>query len=202
MDVWKTPGKSTLLNEVQKRYKFDVVIVLEMTDDWTLLKARYQNPERFSFSLQMQIMLSQYNTIVQALETAPPECYIIVERSIRSALVFGKDALENKCMSNDEYTMLCDYATLLENSLHDRFNIVASSVYLKCNPAACLTRIGTRKRPCEAAITVDYLQSLDDKFDNFCKPARTIQSGAADADHFDSVCDTVVRAAAGTLAPA
>lgn len=173
-----------------------------MIDDYTLLKARYQNPERFSFSLQMQIMLSRYNTIVQMLETAPPECYIIIERSIRSALVFGKDALENKFISNDEYTMLCDYGTLLENALHDRFNIVANSVYLKCDPAVCLTRINVRKRPCEAAITLEYLQSLGAKFDNFCGAAKTIDSEAGDVEHFDSLCDTVVRTAANTLPPA
>lgn len=193
-------GKSTILNELQKRYPLDVNIVLEDVDDWTLLRARYQNPHRFSFSSQMQIMLSMYNTIKKSLENVPSDCYIVVERSIESTLVFAKDALENQYITVDEYTLLVNYSSLLNNMLYNEFYITPVVVYLTTPPEMCMERAIQRRRPSEK-LTQDLLISLHNKFSVSCADSIRIENTVSDEAHFDQVCTTIIRAAAGATLP-
>jgi len=137
-------GKSTLLSLVEKQ---GVPTAQEAVDVWgTLLTRFYADPERWAFTLQMQILLTQGQMAATG----------VAERSPHSALhVFAREKLDG-----EEWR-------LLEQWTERQGWTPGAVVFLKADPDLCLRRVRLRERPGEESITLEYLEELDRKYADY-----------------------------------
>lgn len=131
-------GKSTLLRQLNGSE--------EAVNEWgPLLKRFYENPERWAFALQMQVLLTQ-GEMAEGL----------TERSPHSALhVFARGSL-----TAHEWSLL--------EAWTERHGWVPDAVvFLRASPSVCLERIRSRAREGEEGITLEYLLELQRAYDDY-----------------------------------
>jgi deoxyadenosine/deoxycytidine kinase len=160
-------GKSTLIRALKDRYtqgKERIVVILEEPvevwntveeDGVTLLDKFYNDPVKYSFTLQTMIYTTVYNQILQAIKEFPKAEVIVCERSIQSSKYVFAEMLQSQ--GNMDLT-----ESLVLNMLYDdpRTELALSKgmLYLKTEPEICLERIRKRSREGEQKITLDYLK--------------------------------------------
>ena len=137
-------GKSTLLKRMNRG-------VQEPVEQWTLLPSFYADHDRWAFPLQMQILLTQADAPTDGL----------FERSPHSALhVFARDTLRA-----EEWDLL--------HAWSDRCGWVPDMiVFLRATPELCLERVKQRNRAGEESMTLEYLQTLERKYEAYLDHCR------------------------------
>lgn len=142
-------GKSTLIKKLnEKGYN----VQEEPVEKWSLLPRFYTNMERWSFSLQVQILLTILDTNSSKLN--------IIERSPWESLkIFSQYAKEHSLFDSVEFTLL--------ETLHDRIAWTPDLIiYLRCDPKTCIERIKKRGRKCESEIDPGYVEKLHTYYEN------------------------------------
>lgn len=146
-------GKSTVLSEL-KKLNYD--IFFEPVSEWTHLNKFYEDPKRWAFTFQIEILYS-------FLKCKRHSDFIISERSpYESYQIFSKQLLKQKILSNDEFNVYKNVYDELGWS-PDIF------IYLKTDPHVCLQRIKQRNRECECNIDISYLQQLHESYETMYK---------------------------------
>lgn len=149
-------GKSTLIKSLSEKYK----TFSEPLSDWTLLEDFYQNPKKFAGALQLQILFSQFN---QAKLYKDFDVVIIERCSYTSKYVFSKMLVDDGIITSSEWSVVYD------NFFKDLSFYPDVYIYLDVSPEIALERIKNRSRECETSITLDYLKSLENSYQNFIK---------------------------------
>lgn len=187
-------GKSTLLHHLGNTLS-GLVIVPEPVAGWTEhLRGVYGTdaPENWRLPMQTLSACTRAESLLSALHAARgggEKTTIVVERSERSATIFGSltlEADERRAFEllSDRYARIFDAACGAEVS--------RTSVYLRASPETCARRILARSRDGEDGIGADFLNDLHCAHeDAFANTADLV----VDCEHAssDSVADRVVR---------
>lgn len=149
-------GKTTLLRKLGG--------TVEAVNEWGPLLTRfYEEPQRWAFALQMQVLLTQ-GEMAEGL----------TERSPHSALhVFARQTL-----STHEWS-------LLEAWTHKHGWVPDVVVYLRATPSLCLQRIRERGREGEQNITLQYLIDLQAAYEDYLDTCRAVGIRVHVVDHDD-----------------
>ncbi|CAF1373708.1 unnamed protein product [Rotaria magnacalcarata] len=158
-------GKSTVLDHLSKSSLCD--IIAEPIESWTNLKGDnllamlYNDPHRWGFAFQANAQMT-----LAKLHAQPSKFPVkIMERSIYSArYCFIENLYQNKILQNVEYTILKDWFQMLTSNDACHLDLI---IYLRAKPETCLERIKSRNRPEEQSITLDYLQQLHERHEEW-----------------------------------
>lgn len=152
-------GKS-MVNEILKKRGRNTVN--EPVETWTLLPLFYENPKLYSFALQNQIITS-YCAIAQY----PNKTFIVERGALCAYCVFSKMLCNKNLMTPFELTAL---SMIYENLPLDHPDLI---IYLDLPANKCLERIQKRNRTCESSVDLQYLESVENFYQQFLIDAET-----------------------------
>lgn len=178
-------GKSTFVDLATKHFGHAIVTVQEPVEEWikvngkdgcNILETFYSAMERWSFSFQHYVLITQVNVLEEAVKTLRQEgrlqnTIIFMERSHTAAKpLFGELLNEAGNMTGEEwgmYTEWYDYAL-------DHAPKVCGHVYLKAREETMTARIQARQRGEESgSVDPEYTQKLIAKHEKFMHAQRT-----------------------------
>ena len=171
-------GKSTLVDMLQRSREteaFGVRSVLqEPVKDWgPLLAEFYENPQRNALVLQLEILRSRVQQLLDAEVDfgLSGDDIILVERSIESSSdVFvpmmskNVDDTGDVLMSPRDVFAYKKWQTTMEGIMHEKHHELAGIIFIDAEPETCLNRIKSRARDGEAKISLGYLEHLRDQY--------------------------------------
>ena len=139
-------GKSTFLRRLND---CGFPTTPEPVRDWKFLSKFYEDSKRWAFALQIEVMNSFMST----------ESTGFAERSAwESYEIFCKNAYNNGHLDEDEFELLGKIA----KCVNDKPKLM---IYLQTTPSTCYTRMQKRNRPCEKAVTIEYINKLHDLYE-------------------------------------
>jgi len=143
-------GKTTLLKLLHTKHGWPVD--LEPVHKWVPYLHNLYESRKSAFEFQVRVWLDRCWIQPKSASTK----VMLMERSpYFQNMVFVNANTANGSLTTTEQTILTDmYAKAM-----DMWQPILY-IYLRSNPDACARRILTRGRPCEAAITPEYLKSL------------------------------------------
>lgn len=186
-------GKSTLLHHLSSAMR-GMIIVPEPVNGWTQhLRGVYGDdaPENWKLPMQTLSACTRAESLLTALHAVRggEGTTIVVERSERSAMIFGSLTLNDD--ERRAFELLSDrYARIFDTVCGDQ--VTRKSVYLRASPETCARRVLARSRSGEEGIGADFLNGLHGAHeDAFAETADLV----VDCEHAssDSVADRVLR---------
>jgi deoxyadenosine/deoxycytidine kinase len=152
-------GKTTLSTKISEQ--FNARLILEHFADNPFLPKFYNDPEKYSFPLELSFLASRYKQLQE--ELVPQDlfrAFTVADYYFMKSLVFAASTL-----NGDEYNLYRQIFYIIYGSLPkpDMF------VYLHLSPDRLLQNIEKRGRNYEKSITKDYLQKIQDSYFTFFK---------------------------------
>ena len=152
-------GKTTLAGKISEQ--FNASLILEHFGDNPFLPKFYDDPEKYSFPLELSFLASRYKQLKE--ELGPQDlfkAFTVADYYFMKSLVFAASTLKE-----DEYNLYRQifyiiYGTLPKPDIY---------VYLHLNPDRLLQNIEKRGRNYEKSITKEYLQKIQDSYFSFFK---------------------------------
>ncbi len=150
-------GKTTLATRISE--DFNARLILEHFADNPFLPKFYDNPDKYSFPLELSFLASRYKQLKEELEPQNLfNTFTVADYYFFKSLVFASSTLKG-----DEYNL---YRTI--------FHIIYGSlpkpdifVYLHLNTEKLLSNIKKRGRDYEKSITAEYLRKIQDNYFTF-----------------------------------
>ncbi len=150
-------GKTTLATRISE--DFNARLILEHFADNPFLPKFYDNPDKYSFPLELSFLASRYKQLKEELEPQNLfNTFTVADYYFVKSLVFASSTLKG-----DEYNL---YRTI--------FHIIYGSlpkpdifVYLHLNTEKLLSNIKKRGRDYEKSITAEYLRKIQDNYFTF-----------------------------------
>lgn len=162
-------GKSTFLSLVEKYLLVDPIF--EPHDQWqtvgngeNLLEKFYTDTQRWAYTFQTYAfvtrVLAQEERFVKSSHNE-----FVLERSVFSdRYCFAKNCYEMGIMSALEWQLYQDWFSWLV----DRYTVRPSGfIYLQTDPVICHERMAIRSRQEESTVSLDYLQRLHEKHEDW-----------------------------------
>jgi deoxyguanosine kinase len=162
-------GKSTFLRLI-KNY-LDVHIIYEPCSKWqcvagdeNLLDHFYRDTPRWAYTFQTYAFVTRVLEVESHARQYNNPIHVL-ERSVFSdRYCFAKNCFEMNCMSGLEWKLYQDwFAWLVDNYVQ----IPTGFVYLRVDPEISMSRLQKRNRSEEVGVTLDYLQKLHAKHDEW-----------------------------------
>ncbi|KAH9309095.1 hypothetical protein KI387_037006, partial [Taxus chinensis] len=192
-------GKSTFLQRINETLELcDVVeIVPEPVAKWqdigpehfNILDAFYAEPQRYAYTFQNYVFVTR---VMQERESASGiKPLRLMERSIFSdRMVFVRAVHEAKWMNEMEINIYDSWfdpvVSVLPGLVPDGF------IYLRASPDTCHNRLRLRKRAEEQGVTLEYLQGLHEKHEQWLVPAEKRDHGMLSVSHFPRDMDELL----------
>lgn len=150
-------GKTTLCTKIADQ--FNARLILEHFADNPFLPKFYNDPDKYSFPLELSFLASRYKQLKE--ELVPQDlfkAFTIADYYFMKSLVFAASTL-----SGDEYNLYRQIFYIIYGSLPkpDIF------VYLHLSPERLLKNIERRGRNYEKSITAEYLQKIQESYFTF-----------------------------------
>ncbi len=150
-------GKTTLAKRISE--EFNARLILERFADNPFLPKFYNEPEKYSFPLELSFLASRYKQLKE--ELVPQDLFksfTVADYYFMKSLVFAASTLEG-----DEYNLYRQIFYIIYGSLPkpDIF------VYLHLSPDRLLQNIDKRGRTFERNITAGYLQKIQESYFSF-----------------------------------
>lgn len=170
-------GKTSLCKLIAERKKGK--LFLEQYAENPFLPKFYENPERYSFPLELSFLADRYNQLKNSISSFDLFNELIVsDYFFMKSLIFSANNLQE-----DEYKLyrqLFDiiYSTLPKPDLY---------VYLHKNIDLLLKNISNRGREYEKNITAEYLKGIENGYFNFFKQQNQIKIVVIDTNNIDFV---------------
>lgn len=147
-------GKTTLVRKIADQ--FNASLILEHFADNPFLPKFYDDPEKYSFPLELSFLASRYKQLKN--ELAPQDLFksfTIADYYFMKSLVFASSTLKG-----DEYNLYRQIFYIIYSSIPkpDLY------VYLHLKPERLLKNIERRGRIYEKTITLSYLQKIQDSY--------------------------------------
>ena len=147
-------GKTTLLTKLCQELR--VPVFLEPVQEWQeWLKLFYEDPERWGMSFNMKVLLSfskwRDNNFFALYERSP----------LSNRYVFSELQKQDGKMTSLELK-------LFENIYEQISWVPDVLIYIKTDPEVCMNRMKTRGRSCETGVSLEYLKSINDKYETIC----------------------------------
>ncbi len=153
-------GKTTLATALGEHLGLDVhyepVVDNEYLDDF------YRDTRRYSFAMQIYLLNRRFQQHQEIIWRGRGG---VQDRTIYEDAIFAKTLRDMELMDPRDYDT---YVALFRN-LSNFMCRPHSIVYLDVTPERSLERIRARNRPCEAGITLEYLQRLHDGYEEFLR---------------------------------
>ena len=152
-------GKTTLAGRIADQ--FNAHLVLEHFADNPFLPKFYNEPDKYSFPLELSFLASRYKQLKE--ELVPQDLFksfTVTDYYFMKSLVFAASTL-----NGDEFNLYRQIFYIIYGSL-PKPDIY---VYLHLNPDRLLKNIERRGRNYEKSITKEYLQKIQDSYFSFFK---------------------------------
>jgi len=162
-------GKSTFLSTVGRF--LDVQPVFEPCHVWqdvggagNILEAFYKDGKRWAYTFQSYAFISRVLEQEKSNHAYPGRIQLL-ERSVYSdRYCFAKNAFELGLMTPLEWGLYREWFEWLAQS---RLTSPAGFIYLKTDPQVCFERLSQRARAEEASVSLDYLELLHNKHEEW-----------------------------------
>lgn len=152
-------GKTTLARRISDQ--FNAHLVLEHFADNPFLPKFYNEPDKYSFPLELSFLASRYKQLKE--ELVPQDLFksfTVADYYFMKSLVFAASTL-----NGDEFNLYRQIFYIIYGSL-PKPDIY---VYLHLNTDRLLDNIERRGRNYEKSITKEYLQKIQDSYFSFFK---------------------------------
>jgi len=149
-------GKTSLCSIIGEN--FSAKIVYEKFDENPFLEDFYSDRERFAFQTQLYFLLSRYRQHQEMMQVE------LFHKLLVSDYMFVKDKIfANITLSDKELVLYNSVVTLLERDIPNPDLVI----YLQSSTERLMENIRERGRHYEELITEDYLQQLNDAYNDF-----------------------------------
>lgn len=154
-------GKTTLTKMLAKRYGWTPYF--EPVDNNPYLEDYYQDMNRWSFNLQIYFLNKRFRDVVEISKR--PE-YIIQDRTIfEDARIFAPNLNRMGLMSDRDFANYTD----LFNLMLSLVKLPDLMIYIRSTIPNLVNQIQKRGRSFEKGIRIDYLQGLNDLYEQWIK---------------------------------
>jgi thymidine kinase/deoxynucleoside kinase len=121
----------------------------------------YDDPKRWGYLFQSYVLL----TMMKQHHRSQEKTLGIMERSVYSArYCFVENLHINNIIDDAEYSSYCQWFNYLTAVQRPHLDLI---VYLRTSPEVCLERTLKRARKEEKPVTLEYLQSLHDRHEEW-----------------------------------
>lgn len=155
-------GKSSIISQL----KDDYTCFLEPVEEWSLLQNFYDDMSTYAAPFQFQVLFSfhkMYSTFKNVKDK------VILERCPWSSKNIFMDMLvQNGNVSKDEYNLYCNFYDKLAFPT-DLF------IYLKVDTEIAYRRILNRDRAAERSLKFEYLEALNEKYNEAIKTLPNVK---------------------------
>ncbi len=152
-------GKTTLATRIADQ--FNASLILENFADNPFLPKFYQDPDKYSFPLELSFLASRYKQLNDEIGSRDLfRTFTVADYYFTKSLVFAASTL-----TGDEYNLYRQIFYIIYGSL-PKPDIY---VYLHISPERLLKNIEKRGRDYEKSITKEYLQKIQDSYFTFFK---------------------------------
>ncbi len=149
-------GKTSLCSIIGEN--FSAKIVYERFEENPFLEDFYSDKERFAFQTQLYFLLSRYRQHQEMMQVE------LFHKLLVSDYMFVKDKIfANITLSDKELVLYNSVVTLLERDIPNPDLVI----YLQSSTDKLMENIRERGRHYEELITEDYLQQLNDAYNDF-----------------------------------
>jgi deoxyadenosine/deoxycytidine kinase len=172
-------GKTSLSSKIAS--EFNAKLILEQFADNPFLPKFYEEPEKYSFPLEMSFLADRYNQLKNELsEQDLFKSFTIADYYFMKSLIFSKQTLQD-----DEYKLYSQFFHIIYNSLPkpDLY------VYLHSDVDKLLENIKKRGRNYEQDITADYLLKIQNSYFSFFKQQQDLNFLVIDTNNIDFIGD-------------
>jgi deoxyadenosine/deoxycytidine kinase len=152
-------GKTTLTELLAKHFKLDALY--EDVDTNPYLENFYNDMKRWSFNLQIYFLNSRFSQVVNIQKQ---QLNVIQDRTIyEDAHIFALNLYEMGLMDEIDFKTYRDLFDLMTSFLRPPDLLI----YLQADVSTLVKQIQIRGREYETSIRIDYLQSLNEKYENW-----------------------------------
>lgn len=149
-------GKTSLAHPLLQ--KLGGRLVLEEFEENPFLEDFYQDPEHYAFQTQIFFLLSRYRQQEQIMQ------YDLFEKKIIADYMFVKDRIFATLNLNEKEITLYN---MLARILEKRIVKPDLAIYLKASTKKLMHNIRKRNRPYERQIKEDYIDALNNLYEEF-----------------------------------
>ncbi len=150
-------GKTTLATRIADQ--FNGRLILEHFADNPFLPKFYNDPEKYSFPLEMSFLASRYKQLKDEIEPQDLfRAFTVADYYFMKSLVFASSTLKGEEYNLYRQIFYIIYGTLPKPDIF---------VYLHLTPERLLENIEKRGRNYEKSITKEYLRKIQDSYFNF-----------------------------------
>lgn len=152
-------GKTTLTGLLAKHYKYTPQY--EDVDSNPYLTSFYEDMKRWSFNLQIYFLNSRFRQIVELHRNATN---VIQDRTIyEDAHIFAPNLHDMGLMSSRDFSTYQSIFGLMVSFI----KAPDLMIYLRADVPTLVSQIQKRGREYEASIRLDYLKSLNDRYESW-----------------------------------
>lgn len=170
-------GKTTLSKMIAD--EFNAKLILEQFADNPFLPKFYNDPERYSFPLELSFLAARYKQLNSEIQdTDLFKSFTIADYYFAKSLIFAKSTLPN-----DEYNL---YRQLFD-IIYQQLLFPDIYVFLHVNIDRLLENIQLRGRDYERDIKGEYLKEIQDSYFSFFKTVTDFPVVVVDCSSLDFV---------------
>ncbi len=185
-------GKTTLAQMISRDY--NAKLVLEQFADNPFLPKFYQEPDKYSFPLEMSFLAERYNQLNRELQNFDLfSSFTVSDYYFMKSLIFAQNTLQA-----DEYKLYQQFFKII----YEKMPKPDLYVYLHLDTENLLHNIGARGREYEKQIDPGYLEKIGQGYFNFFKqqgdfPIVIIDTNGIDfvhkTDHYKILLDVIFK---------
>lgn len=150
-------GKTTLARMLQPR--FEAELQMEVFEENPFLADFYEDRESYAFQTQIFFLLSRYNQQRQAVQNTVGNGH-----NLLTDYTFAKDGLFARInLHDDELEMY----QRVHDALGEKVTLPDLVVYLRADTDVLMQRIAMRDRPYERNMQGEYIEMLNQAYDEF-----------------------------------
>ncbi|QNF31831.1 deoxynucleoside kinase [Adhaeribacter swui] len=152
-------GKTTLAQKLAQHYKW--ALFEEIVDNNPYLKDFYDDMPRWAFHLQVYFLNSRFRQVQQIKHS---EKSVVQDRTVyEDAYIFARNLYQSGMMSERDF----DNYFELYRSLISLVSPPDLLIYLKADLPKLIGQIEKRNREYENNISIQYLRSLNEQYENW-----------------------------------
>jgi len=172
-------GKTTLAGLLAKRFGWEAHY--ENMENNPYIHSFYEDMQRWSFNLQIYFLNTRFRQIVHIRNL---DKNVVQDRTIyEDAYIFAPNLRDMSLMTSRDYE---NYASLFE--LMSSFIAPPDLlIYLKASVPTLVKQIQLRGREYEEAIRLDYLKSLNDRYNQWIEGYKLGKLLIIDVDNLDFI---------------
>jgi deoxyguanosine kinase len=172
-------GKTTLATRIADQ--FNARLILEHFSDNPFLPKFYNDPDKYSFPLELSFLASRYKQLKEELHTQDLfKTFTIADYFFMKSLVFASATLQG-----DEYNLYRQIFYIIYGEL-PKPDIY---IYLHLNTDRLLDNIKKRGRNYEKSITKEYLKKIQDSYFSFFRQHPENKYLVIDINEIDFVAE-------------